>query len=488
MFGKSINAYKALIVSVMKKIILFVLLTVCILQANAVIKLPAIFSDNMMFQQNSDVKVWGWGDKNKAVTIAPSWTTQIYTTQVGEDGVWSLKIPTPVAGNQTYSMKVSGQGKDIIFNNILIGEVWLCLGQSNMEMPMKGFKGQPVKNSNADILRSTNKNIRLFTVKRTSLLNRTDNVIGTWTEASPESVSEFSATGYYFGRLLNEMLDVPVGLILSSWGGTWIESWMAKEWLTDFPEINIPKIESDITVPNRTPTTLYNGMINPIKGYTIKGSIMYQGESNYDRPKQYVLLFEKFVKELRVSWGQGDFPFYFCQIAPYDNPPESHGDFNAAYLREAQLKASYDIPNSGMVVLMDIGEEHNIHPQDKQTGGERLSLMALGKAYRKTGFAFESPSFESMEIKGSVAILSFANAPMWMTSYGKEMKNFEIAGADHKFYPAKAKFNRSKVEVSSDKVSQPVAVRYGFKDYVNADLFGTEGLPVSSFRTDNWDE
>lgn len=488
MFGKLTNRYKDLAVSIMKKIILFVFLHICIYQANAAIRMPAIFGDNMMFQQNSEVKVWGWGDKNKTVTIAPSWTTQIYTTQVDENGMWCLKISTPRARNQTYSLKVSGQGQDIIFNNILIGEVWLCLGQSNMEMPMKGFNGQPVKNSNTDIIRSTNKNIRLFTVKKISLLNRTENVIGTWTEASPESVSEFSATAYYFGRLLNEILDIPVGLILSSWGGTSIESWMAKEWLTGFPEINIPKIESDITVPNRTPTTLYNGMINPIKGYTIKGSIMYQGESNYDRPKQYVQLFEKFVQELRVSWGQDDFPFYYCQIAPYDNPPMPNGDFNAAYLREAQLKASRNIPNSGMVVLMDIGEEHNIHPQDKRTGGERLAFMALGKAYGKKGVAFESPSFEGMEIKGSVAILSFANAPMWMTSYGKELKNFEIAGPDHKFYPAKAKFNRSKIEVSSDKVSQPIAVRYGFKDYVNADLFGTEGLPVSSFRTDDWDQ
>lgn len=472
----------------MKKVILFIFVAIYILQAHAGIKLPAIFSDNMMFQQNSEVRIWGWGEKNSTVEVRPSWTNEPYYTKVDKDGRWFVYVKTLEADNRAYSIAISDEQNSVTFNNILIGEVWLCLGQSNMEMPMKGFKGQPVKNSNADILKSANKKIRLFTVKRTSLLNRTDDVIGTWTEASPETVREFSATGYYFGRLLNEMLDVPVGLVLSSWGGTWIESWMAKEWLIGFPEISIPKAEADIKVPNRTATTLYNGMINPIKGYTIKGSIMYQGESNYDRPKQYVPLFEKFVKELRSSWGQGDFPFYFCQIAPYDNPPEAHGDFNAAYLREAQLKVSRNIPNSGMVVLMDIGEEYNIHPQDKQTGGERLAMMALGKAYNKMGFAFESPSFEGMEIKDSVAILSFASAPMWMTSFGQEMQNFEIAGADRKFYPAKARFNRSKVEVSSDKVLQPVAVRYGFKDYVKADLFGTEGLPVSSFRTDDWDE
>lgn len=472
----------------MKKAVLFIFLIGCIFSASATIKLPAIFSDNMMFQQNSDVKVWGWGDKNKTIEVRPSWTNEPYYVKVDKDGKWSVNIKTLGADNRLYSIDITDGSENITFNNILIGEVWLCLGQSNMEMPMKGFKGQPVKNSNTDILKSANKNIRLFTVKRTSLLNPSEDVIGTWQEASPETVREFSATGYYFGRLLNQMLNVPVGLVLSSYGGTWIESWMAKEWLTEFPEINIPKTDADIKVPNRTPTTLYNGMINPIKGFTIKGSIMYQGESNYDRPKQYVPLFEKFAKELRNLWGQGEFPFYFCQIAPYNNPPEAHGDFNAAYLREAQLKASQNIPNSGMVVLMDVGEENNIHPQDKQTGGERLTMMVLGKTYGKKGFAFESPSFEGMEIKDSVAILSFANAPMWMTSFGKEMKNFEIAGADRKFYPAKAKFNRSKVEVSSDKVANPVAVRYGFNDFVKADLFGTEGLPVSSFRTDNWNE
>lgn len=472
----------------MKKTVLFILLMLCVFDIYAGIKLPAIFSDNMIFQQNSQIRIWGWGDKNSTIEVKPSWTDKSYYAKVDKNGNWTVNVITLEADNRTYSIAIRDEKSSITFNNIVMGEVWLCLGQSNMEMPMKGFKGQPVKNSNIDILKSGNKKIRLFTVKRKSLLNPTDDVIGTWTEASPETVREFSATGYYFGRLLNEMLDIPVGLILSSWGGSWIESWMSKEWLTGFSEINIPKTESDIKVPNRTATTLYNGMINPIKGYTIKGSIMYQGESNYDRPKEYVPLFEKFVKELRTSWGQGDFPFYFCQIAPYDNPPEAHGDFNAAYLREAQLKASQNISNSGMVVLMDIGEEHNIHPQDKRTGGERLAMMALGKAYGKTGFAFESPGFEGMEIKDSLAILSFSNAPMWLTSFGKKIEQFEVAGADHIFYPAKAKIKRSKVEVSSDKVLHPIAVRYGFKDYVKADLFSTEGFPVSSFRTDDWDE
>ena len=199
------------------------------------------------------------------------------------------------------------------------------------------------------------------------------------------------------------------------------------------------------------------------------------------------------VSEWRKVWTQGDFPFYYCQIAPYNyesiaSGNQKGGKFNSAFLREAQYKAEKIIPNSGMVVLMDSGEELNIHPMNKKVVGERLAMMALGKTYGMTGFAYENPRFESMEIKDEKAILSFENAPMWMTSYGKELKLFEIAGADKVFYPAKAEIKRSKIEVFSDKVSNPVAVRYGFKDFIMGDLFSTEGLPISSFRTDNWDE
>jgi Domain of unknown function (DUF303). len=258
--------------------------------------------------------------------------------------------------------------------------------------------------------------------------------------------------------------------------------------LSGFNEVKLPKTEEDVKEKNRTPTTLFNGMINPIAEYTIKGCIWYQGESNYDRAAQYPKLFQHMVKEWRNVWEQGEFPFYYCQIAPYDNPPEKHGDFNAAFLREAQYKSAQVIPNSGMVVLMDIGEEKCIHPKDKKTGGERLAMMALAKTYGMTGYAYESPTFKEMTIEDGKAILSFDNAPMWLTSFGKELKQFEIAGADKVFYPAKAEIRRSKVEVSSDKVSVPVAVRYAFKDFVVGDLFSTEGLPLSSFRTDNWDE
>lgn len=472
----------------MKKISSFLLLFVIALALHAELKLPAIFSNNMLLQQNTEVKLWGWADKGQTINISPSWSKQKYTTKADNSRKWNVTIPTPVGSYQTYTISISDNKSNIIFNNVLIGEVWLCSGQSNMEMPMKGFKNQPVSGSNEAILKSKNKNIRLITVKRASSLSPQDDIIGEWTEATPETVKDFSATGYYYGKLLNEMLDVPVGLILSAWGGSWIEAWMSKDMLADFKDIKLPTSEEDMKVPNRTPILLYNSMINPIAGYTIKGCIWYQGESNYDRANQYPRLFQSMVSEWRKLWGQGEFPFYFCQIAPYNNPPEKHGDFNSAFLREAQYKSAQIIPNSGMVVLMDIGEEKCIHPRNKKVGGERLAMMALGKTYGMTGFAYDSPTFKEMVVEENKAILSFDNAPMWLSSYGQELKQFEIAGGDKIFYPAKAEIKRSKIEVYSDKVSKPVAVRYAFKDFVVGDLFSTEGFPLSSFRTDNWDE
>lgn len=264
---------------------------------------------------------------------------------------------------------------------------------------------------------------------------------------------------------------------------------MSREILSnEFKEIQLPETENDIKEKSRTPTTLYNGMIHPVETFTIKGAIMYQGESNYQRAAQYPKLFQTFVSELRRIGGQGDFPFYYCQIAPYRNPPEKQGDFNSAFLREAQYKCAQVIPNCGMVVLMDIGEEFCIHPRQKKNGGERLAMMALAKTYGMSGYAYQSPVFEAMEIEGSKAILSFDDAPQWLTSYGKDLKNFEIAGNDSIFYPATAKIKRSKVEVFANEVDKPIAVRYAFKDFVVGDLFSTEGLPLSSFRTDDWPE
>ena len=231
-------------------------------------------------------------------------------------------------------------------------------------------------------------------------------------------------------------------------------------------------------------------MMHPFIGYGIKGCIWYQGETNYERPDQYETLFPAFVKEMRTEFAQGDFPFYYAQIAPYNYSlytkaavPEKN---NSAYLRDAQRKALKTIPNSGMAVLMDIGEENTIHPSDKVTGAKRLAYMALAKTYGQKGFGYESPAYDSMSVSGNIVTVKFSNVPNGITSFGKPLSNFEVAGADKVFHSAKALITKSSVILSSPDVAAPVAVRYAFKDFVVGDLFSTEGFPVSSFRTDNW--
>lgn len=469
---------------------LFLLLLCLSLQYTlcAQISLPSFFSDGMVLQQKSSVPLWGKAPAGSSLELLTSWDQQLHTVTTDVQGRWKLRIDTPAAGGPYFIRMLTGE-EEIMLNDVMIGEVWICSGQSNMEMPMKGFKNQPVENGNMDILRSANTRLRLFTVKRNSMLQPTDDVTGTWRAAHPETVKEFSATAYYFGRLLQEVLDVPVGLIVTSWGGSPVESWMDREMLAAFPDIALPEEERDIKVKNRTPTTLYNGMIAPLLGYGMRGVIWYQGESNYDRPGQYPALFKTMVEGWRTRWGRDQFPFYFCQIAPYDYgliTPEGEEVINSAYLREAQLRAEAMIPNSGMAVLLDGGLPYTIHPSAKQLAGERLALQALVKSYEVEGITADSPRYQEMRVEGDSVILSFNRAAMWLTAVDGELNHFSVAGADRVFHPARAWITRSKVYVKAEEVAQPVAVRYAFENYVKGDLYGTEGLPVSSFRTDNW--
>lgn len=469
-----------------KIVLLFLFATIAV---HAEIKLPAIFADNMLMQQNTQVNIWGKAAANKTVTIKTSWSKQVLKTTADVSGNWKTSIPTPKADGKAHKI-IFSDGKMLVLNNILLGELWLCSGQSNMEMPMKGFKNQPVENSNMDILKSTNSNIRIFTVKRNSTIEAQTDVTGQWQQATPETVKEFSATGYYFGRLLHQSLNIPVGLVLSAWGGSSVEAWMSEDMLRAFPQVNIPKIKTDIKEENRTPTTLYQAMINPIIGLTIKGVIWYQGETNYDRAESYTDMFSTMINGWRKNWAQPDtIPFYYCQIAPFDysvfaKPGEPV--INSAYLREAQSKVELKVPKTGMAVLLDAGLEKGIHPGKKQIAGERLALLALSKSYNIKGITGQSPCYKDITIQNDTIIVSFEQAPMWIASNTFESKLFKIAGEDKVFHPAKAWIVRSKMYVKSDNVKKPVAVRYAFENYVEGDLFSTEGLPVSSFRSDNW--
>ena len=451
--------------------------------ANAEIKLPAIFSDNMVLQQQSQVDIWGWAKPNTGVSITSSWNKKTVSVRSDANGYWRTKISTPTAGFTPYTLTVS-DGKAVTLRNILIGEVWICSGQSNMEMPMKGFRNEPVEGAPEAIISSTNPALRCFTVVKSAKAVPQDDCQGAWESAGPETTRDFTATGYFFGRMINQVLNVPVGLIHTSWGGSAIETWMTPDALKNIPEKRIPASDSIISNPTGTPTVLYNGMIHPIVGYGMRGAIWYQGESNRHEPELYVKMFDAMVREWRNLWKTGEFPFYYCQIAPYFYG----GGMNSAYIREAQAKGMVTTPNTGMAVLMDAESVNSIHPPKKRDAGERLALWALAKTYGMEKMHYRSPDVKSLDIEGRVAIVTFDIDPgLALTSHGKEIRNFQIAGSNKRFVPAKAVLADNKVYLFAPSVTAPVAVRYCWDDTSAAELFTLEGnLPVASFRTDDW--
>ena len=469
----------------MKKIFLLLATIMVVMGIKAKVTLPKIFSDGMVMQRETNANLWGETKASSNVKITTSWDNKSYVVRSDSNGKWKTSVKTPKAGGP-FSITFS-DGEKLTINNILIGEVWICSGQSNMEMPMKGYKNQPVDNAVEDILHSKDSNLRLFTVKRNSKFKPVDDVTGNWNEANPASVRNFSATAYYFGRELRRSLDVPVGLIVAAWGGSACEAWMTADWLKAFPDAKIPASEEDIKSKNRTPTVLYNGMLHPLIGFSMRGVIWYQGEDNVTRYSTYADMLTTMIGGWRSVWKQGDFPFYFCQIAPYDYKLINY-TVNSAFLREQQSKAELMNQNCGMAVLMDVGMDFGIHPRKKYQAGMRLALLALDKTYGVEGLTSESAYYDKMEIKGDTAVISFKRADMWIYgAKGYKSDLFEIAGEDRIFHPAKAWIERSKVYVKCDSVKTPVAVRYAFKDWADGDLF-CDGLPISSFRTDNWDE
>jgi sialate O-acetylesterase len=450
----------------------------------AEVKLPAIFGDNMVLQQQTEAAIWGKAAVNSTVKVTTSWNNKSYTARADKGGNWKLKVSTPVAGGP-YNVTIS-DGKAVTLNNVMVGEVWVCSGQSNMEMPMKGYNNQPVTGSNEYIATSSNVQIRLITLPRTTSLTPVDDFAGNWNTCEPEYVSEFSATAYFFGMMLNKILKVPVGLICTSWGGTRIEPWISENGFKKFDWVKLPDKTQALSgnLSPQTPTVLFNAMINPLVGYGIRGAIWYQGESNRNEPTQYQQLIPGLVENWRSVWGVGEFPFYYVQIAPYDYGLTG---LNSAYLREAQLKAITAIPNIGMACIMDCGEKDCIHPSNKAAAGNRLAYQALVKTYGKKGFASDGPVLKDMKIEGNQVKLTFDNAANGLISIGKELFCFEVAGSNKRFFPAKAFITNAGITLFSPSVNEPVAVRYAFRDFIVGDLFNTEGLPASSFRTDSWD-
>ena len=482
------------------------------------VKLPAILSDNMVLQQHTKVNIWGKAAPSEKIMIIPSWEKKTYTTQADSNGKWSVKIRTPKASN---NQSITIQANNTIkIKNVLIGEVWLCSGQSNMDFPIAKSKGwrTGIVDEEKEMKDADYPEIRLFHVtQKLSPEQELDDCEGEWMICNPDNLKDFSAVAFFFGRDLFKNLQVPIGLIQSTWGGTHAESWTKMSVIKNDPiyadllknyyksrdnypndlkrykedsikyEMEKSKGDENLKVPkkpqgiyhNKALATLWNGMINPLVPYTIKGVIWYQGESNSIRHQDYTHVFTNMINSWRKEWKQGAFPFYFVQIAPhYKQPPQ---------IREAQLKTWQTVKNTGMVVITDAGDSTDIHPRYKQIPAERLAKWALAKDYGKN-IAYSGPVYKSMKVDGNKVILSFSYIADGLTKKGEELSGFVIAEKDKIFYSAIATIENNKVIVYSPEVSNPVSVRYGWDKFFRVNLYNTAGLPATPFRTDNWEE
>lgn len=633
----------------------YIIFSFPILGAKAKITLPAFISDNMVLQQQSSDPIWGWAEPGVKITVTGSWNNPSVTTQANKYGEWEVKLKTPKAGGP-YTVTIEGE-QTITLHNVLIGEVWLASGQSNMEMPVSGWPCCPVLNSKEVIKQAHYPRIRLFNVQRAKAVKPQKNVKGSWSPTTSESVSGFSATAYFFGLRLYKKLHVPIGLIASDWGGTVMEAWTSgsglrklgmfdstlnhldrmrprlrelrrkdkknkiawkkrikkiekayskldfddssweqmqlpvywenvgypnldgimwyrktvqipDSWKNETLELDLgfiddndiawfnghkigstkgwnvsrsyaipakfvnlgknvisvrvvdtggnggiygnkkllklyPKnkvVKDSISVSNtwkykigakkphvqviRTPNTasvLYNGMISPLIPYHIRGVIWYQGAANVGRAKQYTELFPAMIKDWRNHWNEGLFPFYFVQIAPFRYG--GNGKRSAA-LRDAQRK-TLSVPNTGMVVTLDIGDTTLIHPANKEAVGKRLSLWALSHVYGENNVVYSGPLFQKMKVKGNKAIISFTHVDGGLVAKGNQLKGFEVAGRNGHFVSAQALIRDDQVIVHSDKIKHPTAVRYGWQNTAQAYLFNKAGLPASSFSSSN---
>lgn len=463
---------------------------VCGSMAEAKVQLPSIISDNMVLQQQTDAALWGTAEPGAKVTVKASWDkkAKYSTTADKETGRWMLKVATPEAGGP-YEIRIS-DGEAVTLKNVLIGEVWFCSGQSNMEMPMKGYGSQPALGSEDVIVGAkASRQLRICNVSKQSSTAPKDSCEAVWNENTPEAVANTSATAYYFADALQAAIDVPVGIIVSCWGGTPINTWMSREVIEkEFPNFSTLHLDGKAPMRNnfQEPCLLYNGMVHPLEPYTFKGMIWYQGEADLYNPDLYIRMQKSYVEMMREKFQVPEAPFYFVQIAPwwYGNTEGDHvGKFNVA-----QQKSLSVIPFSGMAPTCDIGECYVIHPRNKQAVGKRLAFQALTKNYGfDKAIEADGPAFKSVEYKDGKAFVKFSTRN-GLSPLNEQVSGFEVAGADKIFHPAEAYVRENGiVEMSCAEVPEPVAVRYCFRNWCVGTVFNCSGIPALPFRTDDWE-
>ncbi|MFR9620375.1 MAG: sialate O-acetylesterase [Rikenellaceae bacterium] len=475
----------------MKNLLLSIVAFGAIFSANGQLRLASLFGDNMVIQQQCDAAIWGEASPRAVVEITASWSDKPIRTKADKGGEWRTTIPTPVAGG-AYTIAVSSGEQRITLDNVLVGEVWLCSGQSNMFMKMR-IANNRVTNASVD------RPIRVCSVPRVSSLTPQDECDLVWAQNDQKRVDETSAVAYFFADYLQSVLDVPVGIIVSAWGGTPIEAWMDQAALRKFgDQVSLAHLdsavgESEVEVSQLWGTVLYNAMIEPLVPYTIKGWLWYQGESNAHEPELYEYLLPAYAQMMRQKWGDKKMPLYYVQIAPFDyntTPLEvavADRESEGAQIREAQSAALRVIPYSGMVSTLDLGLEKNIHPRNKREVGVRLAHHALVNDYSIVLIEPRSPRYKSHRVEGDRVFVTFETWRSTIADVDGDILGFELAGADQRFYAASARLvDGCVVELSCGDVPQPHAVRYAYSNFTTANLHNSDGIPVDQFRSDDW--
>jgi sialate O-acetylesterase len=497
--------------------------------ARADIKTHALISDGMVLQQGVKAPVWGTGAPFSTATV--HFQGKEFKAQGGgnKTGRWLVYLDHLKAGGP-FEMTITGYtgngGKEgqkantIHLKNVYVGEVWVCSGQSNMEWPLWA-----TTTAKQALATAKNANIRLFTVPKLVLAKPRHRLYGRWEECNANTARNFSAVAYYFGRELQKVRKVPVGLIHTSWGGTVAEAWTSKSALQAYPDLKYLTHNAEVGFANytkaaakyltdleqyvkkarkflaktgrlppapfqpyrdpNTPTALYNGMIAPLLPYAIKGVIWYQGESNAGRAYEYRTLLPALIKNWRDDWKLGNFPFLIVQLAPFGSDPKQPGNSPWAELREAQLLTALHVPKAGLAVITDVGDCQDIHPRNKEPVGYRLALAARALGYGEK-VVYSGPVYKAMKVEGKQVFLTFNHIGGGLKAGGTKLEGFTVCGKDHKFVRARAEIKGNMVIVSSSEVSDPVAVRYGWADCPTCNLQNKEGLPASPFRTDHF--
>ena len=466
-------------------------------QVRADARLPSVFGSRMVLQRDADVPIWGWADPGERVLVA--FQNQVVTTHADADGNWKVSLaPLKVAGSETLTVKANNV---ITLDDVLVGEVWVCSGQSNMQWAVSQAIDPDLEAAAADY-----PDVRLFQVVRETAAEPLDELQTRieWQACSPETISSFSAVSYYFGRQLHQVLGVPIGLIHTSWGGTRAEAWTSPEAMAATEELkpildtwkqrcaayqaDTSSANADPRLDRHHPSNLYNAMISPLVGYSIRGAIWYQGESNASRAYQYRTLMPTMIQSWRDAWGQGDFSFYQVQLANFRAIKNEPGESDWAELREAQYLATQRLPHVGAACITDLGAILDIHPKDKQNVGKRLARLALHHDYGMTDLVKQGPTYSDLEVKDGKCMVRFeTSSSQLITRYRQPLTGFAICGSDRNWVWGNAKIvGKDTVEVSHPDISEPVAVRYNWADNPQGNLYNALYLPAYPFRTDDW--